>query len=93
MTGYMQEQNQADVRYVTPVRLHAYDTSGRYHTEAQSQLIRGELLTSLCTHFNIQPVVLDSQSSRQSFADALVAEVFQNRQPVPTVLSTRRRHP
>jgi hypothetical protein len=80
MERYMTEQRtQADVRYVAPVRTHAYDTSGRYHSEAESLAIRAQLLGSLQNAFGIVPTVLTDEARRQRFADDLVAEVFQNR--------------
>lgn len=94
MDRYMDEQHAgADVRYVTPVRSHPYDGHGRYHSEAESREVRGQLLQSLEYTFDIHPLVLGDEAMRQRFADDLIAEVLHLRQATkPSHQTTPRPH-
>jgi hypothetical protein len=72
---YMAVQARAEVRYVAPVRSHAYEPNGRFHTESESQAIRQDLFQTLGQTFGIQPVVLHNQAQQIQYARDLAQEV------------------
>ena len=79
MDRYLEDTAGCEHRFVSPVRQHAYETVGRRQDESEAEAMRDHLLGLLKQEFSITPTILDSQSSREAYLDALVQDVMNRR--------------
>lgn len=85
MDRYLEQTSGFEHRWVSPVRQHAYDTTGRGQTEEEARQMRAHLLGTLNREFGIEPVLLHTQQDRQRYLDDLVQDVLTRRaEPAPT---------